>query len=237
MGFCSSLLLYRPTPPPVITGRALATFMQRFLDIELTDTTRSRSTLNLKFGNAIDQDAEPSWWIAPTASEYIGTIVDIDWDIEQHALPIMESLEIISQFDTPIYRGYIGLGAAVDEKVNSLRRQRSPENNEDFMPDSWAIEIGPVESGRDGEFVVGWIALGLSGNGYLFPWTLRELVNRAEGVQEIEQLMRLCRDVWPVEPEAVGLDVQSKREQMGPYWPYDELDRHWDWYWGLQGIL
>jgi len=110
-------------------------------------------------------------------------------------------------------------------------------NSEGFVPDSCSIEIGPIQAGRYGEFGIGWIAVGLAGNGYLFPWTLPDLIARAESESSVQALMQLCRQTWPVAPGTPDVKVQSLREQMGKYWPYDRLDLPWDWYWGLQGIL
>ena len=237
MGFHSTLMLYRPGKPPIVIGRSLSVFLQRLLELGISDVNRSGGTLAIKFGEAIDQDERPAWWIASTSVENIGIIEDIEWDVEQFSVPITETMAILSKSDKPIYRAHIGLGAAADETIKLLRRSGSAQNDEDYVPDSWSFEIGPIKSGRDGEFVVGWMAIGIGGNGYLYPWTLRELVQRAEQLPEIVKLMRLCRESWPVDAELQNMEVQQGREQMGPYWPYEKLDKPWDWYWGLQGVL
>jgi hypothetical protein len=83
------------------------------------------------------------------------------------------------------------------------------------------------------EVHAGWIALSFAGPGYLYPWTPCDLVSRAEGSPAIGRLTALCRAAWPVPPAAPGRrDIEFRRE-MKSLWPYDDLAKSWDWYWGV----
>jgi hypothetical protein len=73
----------------------------------------------------------------------------------------------------------------------------------------------------------------MHGHGYLYPWGLRDLVDRAEGAPGVGPLMALCREAWPVEPEEPPAGAVRARELMGHLWPYDRLDLRRDWYWGV----
>ncbi len=81
--------------------------------------------------------------------------------------------------------------------------------------------------------MVGWIAVNLDGPGYLFPWSFRDLVDRAEAIAPVRELMSLCRRTWPVAPGEPDRRVIEARRMMGELWPYPRLDGPWDWSWGL----
>ena len=66
MGFFSSLVYYRPTQPPIVRPESLLAFVQGFADCEVTSERSALGcSLEVKFGNAIDQDDVPSMWDAP----------------------------------------------------------------------------------------------------------------------------------------------------------------------------
>jgi hypothetical protein len=106
----------------------------------------------------------------------------------------------------------------------------------DLYLDQWFMEIGPIIScdlGSEDLFHVGWLSVSLSGYGYLYPWTFAELVQRAEGDSSIRRVTELCRATWPVEAGRRDRRQKTLRKRMGDLWPYPEIDRPWDWYWGL----
>lgn len=236
MGFHSSLIFYRPTKPPVVTGAALAGFMERFAQLGVSNR-HGKGMVQIKFGDAIDQDMEPSWSIEPTASPEIGVTKDIEWDFQRFAAPLEETKRMLGGTDRCIYRAHVGLGAAAVKITSALSRAPSRENAEPFSPDSWSLIIDPIELGTDGEFIVGWLGLALGGNGYLHPWPLKDFIAHVERLPAVQAAMKCCREFWPVAFEPVPLQVQSAREEMGRHWPYERVDLPWDWHWGMQGLI
>lgn len=234
MSFYTALMFYRPTPPPMVSGRGLAEFVRAFARLGLSQN-EGPMTASLKFGEAIDQDEKPASWFEPLIPG-IGETQEIEWDVEESCGSLANMAQLLSDHDRPIYRGYLGLGKATDDVSDHLKRVGSPENETDLVPDAWSLEIGLIESvalNLQEALVVGWISVAISGNGYLYPWSFRELVERAERHPSIRRLMQLCRETWPVLPEAPTAQEIEKREQMGDLWPYGRHDLPWDWYWGL----
>ncbi len=237
MGFYSTLIFYRPASLELVTGQILANFIEKFFALGLSRYSGRQGVLQIKFGKFVDQDMRPSSWIAPTNTPRVGIIKEIDWDIDQYNEPLIELPKKLYPLQQPIYRAYMSLGGAMQDELAILHRTGSPQNDEDYVPDSWSLQIGPIETGKDGDFTVGWIAVGLGGNGYLFPWTLPELVERAETIAGIQSLMKLCRETWSVDASTPSASIRSGRIELGNYWPYETFDLPMDWYWGLQGLL
>jgi hypothetical protein len=136
----------------------------------------------------------------------------------------------------------LSLGWPTDALTDDLKRVDSPENDNDFVPDLWAMEIGPIETASFSEPAdtigapaqVGWIGVSISGYGYLFPWTFTELVQKAERNPGMQKVMQMCKTTWPVPPGRVEPRIVKLRKQLGPLWPYPQHDLPWDWYWGLR---
>jgi hypothetical protein len=130
----------------------------------------------------------------------------------------------------------IRLGSAIEDICAKLARLRSEENDVELHLEDWSMEIGTILShglGTETPFGAGWMSVDLSGTGYLYPWTFADLVSRAQEHAAIGCVAELCRTTWPVTPARPGRKVQRVGQQMGHLWPYLELDRPWDWYWGL----
>jgi hypothetical protein len=128
------------------------------------------------------------------------------------------------------------LGIAQREIIDAVSRHNSPQNKVDFVPCEWSFTVGPITSsamGNEEAFHVGWMALSLSGSGYLFPWTAREAVERAEKCQAIQAAANLCQALWPLRPEPPSRAILKLRKRMGDAWPYRQLDRAQDWTWGV----
>lgn len=124
----------------------------------------------------------------------------------------------------------------VDEIFEALTRPPSSENEVPLGLCWLDLELGPIDTFKlssSRSWVVGWISVSLSGNGYLYPWKLKELVQRAEGSAKLQGLLQVCRRTWPVKAERPGLLTLLRRARMKDLWPYDTLSRRWDWYWGL----
>jgi hypothetical protein len=138
--------------------------------------------------------------------------------------------------DPTIYRASISLGMPTDAVLEPITRKDSPENDHNYEPDMLSIEIGPIEIfdlKSEAPALCGWIGLSLSGYGYLFPWTFRDVVERLEATAEIGKLTQLCRSHWPVPTEKPDRAILKARRQLGTVWPY-EADKPWDWYRGMQ---
>ena len=163
---------------------------------------------------------------------------EIEWDIDDlqpHGLE--EIIDTLRGDVRRVYRAHLSIGTPVDSLLQPITRLNSPENDRDFTPDTLSISIGPVKVaslGSDDIAHVGWISVNLSGYGYLYPWTIREVVDRLEATPEIRRLADLCRTFWPVPPAPPRAEVVAARGEMGDLWPYDQADKEWDWYWGVQ---
>jgi hypothetical protein len=119
-----------------------------------------------------------------------------------------------------------------------LTREPGPENNVGFFPGDLSIQVGPIYAHdlatEPPVPTVGWIGAGISGSGYFFPWTFREVVARAESTPQVQRMMELCRSVWPVKPSLPGKKIIQLRENYASLWAYDDFDRPWDWMWWPQ---
>jgi hypothetical protein len=236
MSFYTSLLYYRPTPPPIITGPDLAAFVRAFDQLAVS-TENGPYTLQIKFGKAIDQDDKPAHWMQPMRdAPGISTLAEIDWDIDKFCGSLEEDATQIGSHEQPIYRGFLSLGSVVENVGKDLRRAPCADNDQELCFDDWNMTIGPVQcsSLQGKQFSVGWIALKLSGYGYLFPWTFAHLVRRAERNPTLQKVTRLLQETWPVPAKAPLPEHVAERKMMGELWPYPDLDRPWDWYWGLR---
>ena len=71
-----------------------------------------------------------------------------------------------------------------------------------------------------------------SGSGYLFPWTMKDLLTRLEKCEDILDLTSECQKAWPVEEGPVDAELIVNRQSMGELWPYKE-DAPRNWHWGI----
>lgn len=236
MSFYSSLLYYRPCKPPRITGRDLARFVTAVKSLGILQDAGYQHC-NVKFGSAIDQDdgnMDASVEVLPG----LRTIAQKKWDLDKYTKSLDEIIRLLEPQGESVYRAHLGFGRLIDPVAEAISRVDSPENEINFTPCDLALEFGPVRCamlGSDEIWQVGWIKVSLHGYGYLWPWTFRELIARAEGLPEISRLTDLCRTFWPIEAEQrkVGEESIAQRKEMGQLWPYDEIDRPWDWFWGV----
>jgi len=211
----------------------LAGFIRKFVDCNVSNIEWPQ-TAKVKFGERIDQDEDPASWYEPV-TDLVSEVQEIDWDVT-FGYRTMD--EITDRLDSSnhVYRACIELGSLKPEIRESLQRVNSPENNQDLVPESWFLEIEPtaVANLESELFYLGWMSINLWGYGYLYPWRFVDLVKRAERNEQLQRVTDLCRSYWPV--TSAGPDERhiSARRQMGELWPYDELDRHLDWYWGLK---
>ncbi len=242
MSFYTTLSFYRPTRPPKLNGGDLAKFVTMFASLGLSQDGIIR--YGIKFGRSIDKDEKPISSDDPPVNG-ISIVRFPAYDAEGTFETLAELAEALKKIDGTIYRANLSLGLVTDSIFESLRRLPSEENEEALTLDSWTLEIGPTQSysmGSDDMFLVGLIAISLHGYGYLYPWTLRDLIDRAEAIAPIVGLMEGCRRLWPIvpsqrtwpiNPNQPGRRVIKARQRMGKLWPYDRPDLPWDWFWGL----
>ncbi|HEY4310256.1 MAG TPA: hypothetical protein VGN12_12470 [Pirellulales bacterium] len=231
MGFYTSLTYYRPRPAPIVTPRELRLF---FLDLLETGVLarEGRANFEIKFGSAIDRDDRPSSWLEPINS-VISTVKDIAWDWTHEADDIVSMVEALGDESRPIHRAFISLGPATDDLCKQLSRIGSPENDEDFVPDSWSMEFGPImleDPAAGVEYHIGWMGISFGGNGYIFPWTTAEVLDRIERSTELNKVAAVCQWYWPVPGKKPSFWTRRMRRRLGKLWPYGEVNKPWDWY-------
>jgi hypothetical protein len=191
--------------------------------------------MKLKFGAAIDKDAAPAFWMDPTESPGILGCAEEDWDCDEIVDSLTSVVRRLISYPSPLYRAWIDLGMASDCVCNHLSRDPCDDNPDPLALNSWSLGLGPVECGGVGSsalYCPGWIEIAVSGYGYLFPWTFRDLVKRADSQPDLIRLKDLCRSTWPV-PRSFPDDQQKDvLREMGDLWPYP-VDAPFDWVWGL----
>lgn len=238
MSYYTSLVFYRPAKPPAITASDLGRFIARIHDEGLLVDDGLR-VLQLKLGDSIDQDEKRATCLEELEhAPGLFVTKDIEWDLELRApTTIADMIAGLANDNRRIYRAVALLGSPIDAVLNPITRTNSPENDVSFCPDTLGIDIGPINIGGlaadHPPLFVGWIGVSLSGSGYLFPWTSRDVLKRLEGKEPIQQLMEVCRSTWPVPPRELENRFIDMRRDIGDHWPYDELSKPWDWYWGF----
>jgi hypothetical protein len=244
MSFYTTLSFYRPTPPPKITAADLATFVSAFASLGAAEGKEGATLgFEIRFGRAVDQDDTPTHRFEPVLRGGSGGGIyvtrPIAFDAEGTDLPSHHALAGAFAALGPgtIYRARLDLGYTAGSVFEGLRREPSQENEVSLDLDSWSMEVGPIASydlATEAPYQVGWVAVQVSGYGYLYPWTFPDLIGRAESLRPIRAVTDLCRRTWPVAPGAPPRRVVKARKAMAELWPYPRADQPWDWFWGLQ---
>ncbi|WP_165068796.1 hypothetical protein [Paludisphaera rhizosphaerae] len=250
MSFQTSLLLYRPQPPRDLTAAKLAGFVREFAALGLSEP--DFLSFKIKFGKSVAQDSRPTAWDEPVPGTRgcISTWREIEYDAEDSGIPdlarLADALDALPA--KPIYRAWVSLGDPTRPVYEALWREPSEENDQQLGFNlGWSLTAGPIECceiASDGPFQIGWLAVSLSGQGYPYPWTYRDLIARAEAVPGVPALLDLCRRAWPLDPPRFPLlhlrdssraprHIVQLRKSMGDLWPYDDLGEPWDWCWGI----
>lgn len=237
MSFFTSLILYRPTEPPIVATGALSAFVR---DLPGTGLFADAGTIraSLKFGRALDEDERPASWDEPIDEQGIISVArEMEWDVEAEAVSLHGLADLLGGTKETIYRAVLALGDASDALRRHVARPASAADDDLGLDlDAWSLELGPVMSyslGSEGPFMVGWIGLSLEGHGQIWPESARELVDRLLRFPGVAELEDLCRRTWPVRAESPTRRVIKARRSMGDLWPYDRADRPWDWCWGV----
>lgn len=263
MSFLSALIFYRPTPPPAVTLAALGEFLKRLNATGIYRPTPNRfHSVQANFGRRIDQDGAEKIGIQVYRRGGIACVRTFDerWDFSKKSRAPREQVShselaqalrtyrhgfvrrLLRTPDT-LCRAQCHLGIVANSIWQSV--VVVPENSGSYPMrlDNWSLDIGPVllypdptqEQAQEIDALqVGWIDLRLSGQGSRGAQTPAQIVARAEAQPSIHAMMQLCRDFWPVEPAPVSEEVIASRRLLGPFWPYAEYDRPWDWYWGFR---
>jgi hypothetical protein len=238
MSFYTTLSFYRPTKPPLVTGRALAGFFRDLIDTGLFER-RGANYFSVKFGQAIDQDALGTFVEVPDPQHpSISTMRPIQWDIDHKNISLDDALRELSNDDRTIYRAAISLGSLRADVLRSLQTRRPDRDEMNLHLWDGTMHLGPVELfhlGGEEPVRVGWMDVSLSGNGHLHPWKPRDLTSRAASLDALQPLTQICRRAFPI-PDSERLASRSgisQRHEMGELWPFRDLERDADWFWGV----
>ena len=236
MSFFTSLSHYRPGSPPSVTADDLSRFIAQISETSsLTDS--GLRLLQVKFGDSIDQDDKGTTWEEESVPG-ISMVHDIEWDLDLSSQPTHQQMvDSLASDQRRIYRAFVMLGMPIDDVLQPITRENSPENEINYYPDGLSVEIGPIkcyDMASEEPLHVGWISLSLSGGGYLFPWTFRDAHARLQDSSQIRRLADLCRSFWPVALDSLDPQVIQLRKKLNELWPYDQFDQPLDWCWGLQ---
>ncbi|MEL6497251.1 MAG: hypothetical protein AAFZ67_08015 [Planctomycetota bacterium] len=252
MGFYSSLKFYLPfTKPPRITGPSLVEFIRGFNALEVNPRFR-RTHAKLIPGFAIDRDVREMTTYEPylaRGSVFLSKlrrqpgIIEVGKIREQ--MPYEQYLDGIAAINKPIYRFFTSLGGTSRELSHRLTKP-SDDNEEVFTPDSWSLEIGPVRIGTPetadaiddalGHEFAGWIAISISGNGYAFPRTHRQVVDEMTAEPELRAVADHVRSFWPIADPIPSKELIKLRQVMGDAYTGDSCEARADWLWGVYGI-
>jgi hypothetical protein len=145
----------------------------------------SWQSVSLKFGGNPASTQRPFFWLIPTMV-FGGVGVGVsksDWDAEYSPKSSVESLSYLrSHGSKTVHRALINFGAVTDDALARLQREPGPENEIGLYPYDVGLQIGPVEvepdSDDEGLVQIGWATITISGNGYCYPWTHQELIDR-----------------------------------------------------------
>jgi hypothetical protein len=234
MSFDTTLHFLRPSRPPRITGPALGGFVSRLAALHLTSPGRD-ADVSVSFGSRIDQDRKPTIQMQSLSSQ-ISTLSQIDWDVNERRIDLAEACAILAGDSRGIYRAHVCLGNLRDDIAARLSRVNSPENSVDLHFGQLVITIEPILLqclGSMRSAYAGWISLNLSGSGYLWPWTLSELIARAESVAGIRRAMDVCRETFPVAARRPWWWERRRRRSCTAFWPCADLHALPDWSWGV----
>jgi hypothetical protein len=249
MSFWTTLHLYRPTPPPVVTGPALASLL-RGLHATGAFERKGGESVQVKFGGRVDRDARGTWIDTPVPGVWgISTTKPIPFDVDRPSPTLDQAAELLAGDDRPVYRATVDLGHLRGDIVEALQTRRPHDGHPNMGLWSSYLTIGPIDLAMldsDAGIPVGWMSVGVGGNGYLNPWRPRDLTNRAAAHPDLRAVADACRLAFPVDPRHPGPMFRGprrmadlfrarvyERHQLGELWPFARHDVPWDWYWGV----
>jgi hypothetical protein len=162
----------------------------------------------------------------------------IEWDINHQNVTLDDAIRLLSNHERTIYRASINLGALGDDVRKCLQTRRPDDGEVNLELWDCSLHLGPVELfdlvGEE-RFQVGWMDLSFGGNGYLYPWTPRNLTTIGGSLEALQPITELCRRRFPIEDDRrrVSRSEIAARQAMGELWPFRDLERDFDWFWGV----
>jgi len=237
MSFYTSLNYFRPQPPPRITTRELADVVRRIYSAAEV-TPNIMTGMRVKFGRAIDKDAKPTLRETETAPG-VFTVRSIEYDINHNAKSCEQLVAELLESDSIVYRANIYFGCAADSICKLFTRANSPENAAGLCLSDLSLHIGPIHAATladDAPRHVGWIALTLSGQGYLFPWTREEILKRTQQSNALNALTQICSDAWPIDPHTLRgtKNIRGLLKRMRKAIGQETVDTLNAWQWDIK---
>lgn len=200
MSFFSSLVLFYPGKPPVIKGHDLQNMASALRDA-VGVKPDSRSTLEVKWGERIDQDYESTNETDWDESGIFGTPRDFAWDLKRFNLPWSEVWADSSALTGNVYRAYVSLGLLTKPAVESLRASDPSDDRSFIAPDCASIQIGPIcpaTLSTEELACTGMVAVTFAGNGY-FTWgrNMADYAAQYRDAPPVCEARRICRERFP----------------------------------------
>jgi len=202
MSFFSSLALVYPGKPPRMTVAQLDQFASE-LRGHVGVEPDAEITLQLKYGDRIDQDYEPTVSMQSDESGTIAYPIEFEWDGEWQWKDGPSKPASVLGGRNWIHRAYMELGWLTSETSRHLSREHESDHSCGFWPDSLSIAIDPfcpAVLGEDEEVLcVGFIAVRFSGNGY-FTWGAewQEYAAQYRQAPPVQEALRIARKHFPV---------------------------------------
>jgi len=229
----TSFTWLRPQKPPRITTTELAAFVTAIRATGIVQDRALPCTVHVRYGRAIDRNAKPTSRFVSTYRN-VGYYKDIRWSVNQQVAGA-EIADLLAAREASIYRAWIDLGPLNASLYDTLHRQPDEQNQQSLTPDGLSLSLGPVECcdlRSERAWQLGWIALSLGGYGYLWPWTLRDWVARADAHPLIQAMQQACEAAWPLPPEPPTAEAIMNRAELGSLFPY-EIDAPLGWRWSV----
>jgi hypothetical protein len=181
MAYSTSIYVVYPFEPPVINSATVLRLIDRFAAAYSTDD--AFRSVSIKYGRSVDQDSRSGNWWVPTGTPGIFQSQS-DYDREAYPKTFIDLVQFLSLYPKrPIYRLGCSFGRILERDSALLKREPDEKNKEGMYPwdVSVMLDLVEVESDEDSFELVqlGWIAIGIYGNGRCFPWTHQDLLRRA----------------------------------------------------------
>jgi hypothetical protein len=139
--------------------------------------------------------------------------------------------------ETPLNSASILIGNLPDDTVRRLD-VKSPDNDRTASPHCAGLSLTPTEIcmlGSERGFYVGQFSLEISGPGYCFPRTPREIFDAIRTDPGVTPLLEILDSTWPTDV----LQLEHARDLLSAtlepdLWPYDNIANrpeppHWLW--------
>lgn len=236
MSFWTNYTCCRPGPPPSITGDDLSRFVLALDTLVSTDNGNGLFVAQVSYDEAIDQDRRDTEWEEADPDDPTGiACYELVWDVElDQARSRAELAAALAGDERHVYRAFLMLGEAAPEaELAPLRRPATDDSDRGLYPCELSLTVGPLRTRRfdEGPLFSGWLGLSIGGYGYLHPWKLNEVIERLETTPVTQELRRVCREFWPVDPRQPSWVTVARRRRLPQLWGYPDAQRPDDWHW------